>query len=429
MFRKVHLRLTLLSGIITTLILIIMTLAYLYISEQNLINTRLLSFQNDINTIATNLEQQSIITHEWLSKLENNGSYYISLLDNGSPFLFNTRANHALYEDLLAEGWQWYEKLSASSPASAVSYNCVYREFSFVFTDHQTYQGCVITLQKNNGTLEMLLLSSLKSTKQQITGQRLLFLAIITAALVAIWIFSWYFTGKLLLPIEKSRKSQTQFIAAASHELRTPLAVILSCMESLSAKDPLIPTMKNEALRMAGLIDDMLTLTQHDNHTFTLTKEPVELDTLLLNACEVFEPLAKQKCLSLQTELPDEALAPCLCDADRIRQVIAILLHNAVSYTPFYDTTVIYPITLRLEKTSQKNIQISVIDHGIGVTDEEKDKIFERFYRSEKSRSTKGHFGLGLCIAYEIIQAHHGSITVTDTPGGGATFTVRLPLE
>lgn len=436
MFKKVRLRLTLLSGGITTLILVIMTLAYLYISEKNLMNTRLLSFRNDINTIAANLEQQSVITHQWLSSLENNGYYYISLLDNGAPFLFNSRANHSPYADILAEGWAQYDTLR-TAPATTLSYSCMYRDFSFIFNGNNdpkdiTFYGCVITLQRTNGTLEMLLLSSLEAVNRQKSEQRLVFLGIITTALIAIWLFAWHFIGKLLMPIEENRKSQTRFIAAASHELRTPLSVLLSCMDSCtenpSRMDTLLPTMKDEALRMAGLINDMLTLLQHDNHAFSLVREPVEPDTLLLNSYESFEPMAKQKNLSLRIELPDDAVPPCLCDADRIRQVIAILIHNAISYTPVPDTGVISPIVLRLERASERWLQISVIDHGIGISDDEKSRIFERFYRSEKSRSAKGHFGLGLCIANEIIQAHHGKITVTDTAGGGATFTVTLPV-
>lgn len=443
MFNKVRLRLTLLSGGITTLILVIMTLAYLYVSEQNLLNTRLLSFRSDINTIAANLEQQSVITHEWLSKLENNGYYYISLLDNGTPFLFNSRANHSPCQEILAAGWAHYETLR-STPAVTLSYNCMYHDFSFAADTESgpaTFYGCVITLQRINGTLEMLLLSSLESVNLQKSEQRLVFLGIVTAALLVIWLFAWHFTGKLLMPIEESRRSQNRFIAAASHELRTPLAVLLSCMDSCTENpartDALLPTMKSETIRMAGLINDMLTLSQHDNRTFTLTRQPVELDTLLLNTCEAFEPMAKQNGLSLAAELPDGAIPPCLCDPERIRQVIAILIHNAISYAPKDDTDVTFrdgpgrnaapAIVLRLEKTSGYLFQISVIDHGAGIPDEEKPKIFERFYRSEKSRSAKEHFGLGLSIAYEIIHAHQGKITVADTPGGGATFIVTLP--
>ena len=85
-------------------------------------------------------------------------------------------------------------------------------------------------------------------------------------------------------------------------------------------------------------------------------------------------------------------------------------------------TTVIYPSMIK------DKFYLSVKDSGIGISDEEKKKVFDRFYRAEKSRSTKGHFGLGLSIAYDIIKAHNGSIRVTDAEGGGAVFTVILPV-
>lgn len=95
-------------------------------------------------------------------------------------------------------------------------------------------------------------------------------------------------------------------------------------------------------------------------------------------------------------------------------------MHNAICYTPENGT-----IQLTLSWTKER-FYISFADSGVGIPDEEKEKVFDRFYRSEKARSTKGHFGLGLAIAYEIIHAHHGSIVVSDTPNGGATFTVIL---
>ena len=76
----------------------------------------------------------------------------------------------------------------------------------------------------------------------------------------------------------------------------------------------------------------------------------------------------------------------------------------------------------------KENRTLTIKDNGIGISDEEKKKVFDRFYRAEKSRSTKGHFGLGLSIAYDIIKAHNGSIRVTDAEGGGAVFTVILPV-
>lgn len=173
-----------------------------------------------------------------------------------------------------------------------------------------------------------------------------------------------------------------------------------------------------EGMRVSSLVGDMLTLSQSDTNRFTIQKKPVELDTLLMNSYEAFVPLAQDKSISLSVELPEDALPPCSADPERISQVISILLHNAISYTPEHGH-----ITLSLMIRRDK-FHISVTDNGIGISDEDKKRIFDRFYRAEKSRSTKDHFGLGLSIAYEIIKAHNGSISVTDVEGGGSCFTV-----
>lgn len=430
MFHKIRFRLTLLSGGITTLILIIMTLGYLYISEKNLLENKLLSYENDIHTIATNLEQQNILTHTWLSKLEADGKYYISVLDNQVPFLYNSMKNQQSHEMLLEQTWLSYREQKEFLPVNTISYRIHYSDFLFQDNTNKDYQCFVITLSENNTCLEMLIIAPLEALNSQLLQQRLVFLSIIVISDLILWLFSWFFTGKLLYPIEESRKKQNQFVASASHELRTPLAVILSCAEGLLEKTITpnatvcvaqeLSTIKNEALRMSRLLEDMLTLSSNDTNLFSIHKTVVELDTLLLDAYEAFEPMANAKKQRLSISLPEEILPPCSCDKERIYQVFAILLHNAISYTPENGY-----IHIKLEMIKDR-FSISVSDTGIGIPDDEKEKIFDRFYRSEKSRSAKGHFGLGLAIAYEIVKSHNGSITVSDTPNGGATFTVLL---
>ena len=172
---------------------------------------------------------------------------------------------------------------------------------------------------------------------------------------------------------------------------------------------------------MGTLIHNLLTLSGSDNHSLSPDKKPVELDTLLLNSYEAFEPLAAKKSITLSICLPKEALPLCMLDADQISQVLSILLHNAVSYTPEGGKIA---LSLSFQK---EHFLLSVADNGIGISDEEKGKIFDRFYRAEKARSTKGHFGLGLSIAYEIVKAHHGTLSAADAPGGGSVFTLKLP--
>ncbi len=427
--KKAHLHLTLLNGCITTLILIVMTLGYLLISENNMMKNKMYAYQSDIYTIASYIEQQDIISNTWLSQLESGKKYYVSLLDNDIEFLYDTNKIQEGSERklVLDKAWKYYRAENASMAHHTLSYKSSYTSFILNPKNDKSvskYGYCcfVIHMEKNTSTLEILLAAPLASIQRQITGQRFLFLGIIILALIAIWIFAWFFTGKLLNPIEASRLRQNQFIASASHELRTPLAVILSCAEAGIDRNacPELNTIKNEALRTSRLLNDMLTLLSCDTGHLDIKPVCTQIDTLVLNACEAFENMAAAKHIQIYAALPEDALPDCLCDSERITQVLTIFLHNAVSYTPEGGK-----IRLSADYVN-KHFEIKISDTGVGISDDEKAKIFDRFYRSEKARSDKNHFGLGLSIAYDIITAHHGSIKVTDTQGGGTTFLIIL---
>ena len=161
-------------------------------------------------------------------------------------------------------------------------------------------------------------------------------------------------------------------------------------------------------------------LNRADTGEFLLQLQPVELDTLLLNIFESFELLAKEHNITLKIELPEDPLPCCRCDKGRIEQVLGILISNSLSYGPAGGYT-------KLAVSYNKSMfWITVEDNGIGIADKDKPHIFDRFYRADKSRSGKEHFGLGLCIAKEIIDAHNGTIKVTDTPMGGTRFFILL---
>ena len=431
MFQKVHLRLTLLCTGITAIIMIIMSFCYLYVSETGLYRNQFQAFKNDMNTISTNLEQQTVISMEWLSKMEAQGNYLFFVLDNGTPFLFNQLNDpkeNSSRDLLLQESRDAYANQAdlEVSTRTGVFTTISHCEYEFTSPSKETkYYGSVISMGSPDSTLEVIVLSSLQNLENQIREQRLRFLLIDVAAVVLLGIFSWFFTGKLLKPIVENQKKQALFIASASHELRTPLSVILSAAECCKSapperRDGFLKTICQEGLRVSSLVSDMLTLSQSDNQRFPIRMEPTELDTLLMNSYEAFRPLAQEKSISLSIELPEGALPVCPADPERISQVISILIHNAISYTPEHGK-----ITLAVSKHKER-FHISVTDNGIGISDEDKKKIFDRFYRVEKSRSTKDHFGLGLSIAYEIVKAHGGNIQVSDAVGGGSCFTVVL---
>lgn len=441
MYQKVHLRLTILCTGITTAIMVVMSLFYLYVSETGLYRNQYNSFKNDMNTIATNLEQQTVISMEWLSKMEAQGSYHFFVLDNGIPFLYNQLGVPSQISSdqlLLEECLQSYHDSILIAPAGETSSSPFYLyHFEYEFSSPSTqkdYFGCVINIEKSASLLQVVIISSIDALENQILEQRFRFIVIDIITILLLCVFSWFFTGKLLRPIIENHQKQVQFVASASHELRTPLAVILSSVECFKRQYPeasasenkFLKIIKQESLRMSTLIDHMLLLSRSDNQHFSIHKKPVELDTLLINAYETFEPLVKEKLIHFSIDLPQSTLPPCNCDPDGINQVISILIHNAVSYTPEHEN-ICLSLSLQEDSHEKTTFLISVADSGIGISSDEKKKIFDRFYRSEKARSTKGHFGLGLSIAWEIVNAHHGSISVHDGKAGGSVFIVSLP--
>ncbi|MCI8966362.1 MAG: HAMP domain-containing histidine kinase [Lachnospiraceae bacterium] len=433
--KKAHIQLTLLNGCITTLILITMTLGYLFISESTMMQNRIASYPRDIYPIASYIEQQDIVSNTWLSQLESNNKYYISLMDNGTEFLYNVNRDLSLDERqrVVSAAWELYRADDTPRTTHPLSHDSSYVSYIMELkndTDGTSakYYCSVIYIEKNHTFLEVLLAAPLQDLLEQISRQRFLFLGIITLALIAIWIFAWIFTGKLLDPIEANRLRQNQFIASASHELRTPLAVILSCAETELAKKESseLSTIRSESLRTSRLLGDMLTLLSCDTGHLEIKPVSTQLDTLVLNACEAFETMAAARHIRITAVLPENLLPDCLCDSERITQVLAIFLHNAISYTPEGGSITLSVRHRSPHHRSGRHFEIQISDTGVGISDEEKTRIFDRFYRSEKARSDKDHFGLGLSIAYDIITAHHGSITVTDTPGGGTTFIITI---
>ena len=428
--------------------MIFMSLLYLQVSENSLYKNHFASFRNDISTIASSLEQSTYISMQWLAGLEARNAYLIFVTDNDKPFLYNTlktgasgtkgsndtgSSNDLSGQYLLSESLQAYDMMFESE--TVISYSSNYfgiHHDEYEFTSPSTgehYYSSLIDIERGQTHSRILILNPLAGLQAQITHQRLLFLLLDLLAALAFSVFSWFFTGRLLKPLQQNHENQMQFIASASHELRTPLSAILATNECCITATPqeqagFFQTIRKEGRRMNTLIDDLLTLAHSDSGRFLIEKKEVELDTLCTNAYEAFEPLCRQKKLTLSLTLPDVPLPRLSCDPDRIAQVLSILLHNAVSYTP-ENGLVTLSLTCRQDR---KNLfEITVSDTGVGIPDSDKKRIFSRFYRAEKSRSTKGHFGLGLSIAYEIISAHHGRISVQDNLPCGSVFVVRLP--
>lgn len=432
MFRKVHYLLTLLCAGITASILLVMSLIYLYVSETSLTQSQFLSFQHAMDNLINNFRQQRVINHEWLAQTEKNNACSIRITDNGIPLLFSQKKEDPVFRQTEEEALDYFYTSFAVGGLPDEEEQILHFTFPFTSSSKENYYACFARISSGEQHTELLILHPIKDLDEKIKTQRIHFALIDMAAVFLLTLFSFFFTKKLLSPIERSRKEQIQFVAAASHELRTPLAVILSCVSAVKKaapeeKEGFLATISSEGQRMSRLINDMLLLSQADAHTFPVCPKPTECDTLLLNSYEAFEPMAREKDISMTISLPPAGIPPCLCDGERFNQITAILLHNSISYTP-KGGTISLSLSLNTVKKPE-HLTLSVADSGIGIPDEEKEKIFRRFYRLDQSRSEKDHFGLGLSIAFEIVRSLDGTIRVTDTPGGGSTFSVCLPFR
>lgn len=437
MFKKLHRQMTLFSTLITSGILILMAAASLAIFERGLVRNSYERFLNNGNSCVAYLENQTILSHKWILEAKLEYGVEFRILNNGKRMYFdklneessggaaaltgNARENSV--ESMLAEA-AWISKEEQGLDVEYAGSISIPKEVYFETSD---FYACTALIPKGNGVLSLVLVYPLEGLKAQIFQQRVLFGGMVLLAVLALGVFSWLFTGKMLRPLEENRKKQTQFIASASHELRSPLAVILSCVQAMEKgtgeTGRLLQTIKSEGNRMSRLIGDMLSLANADNKSWSVMKTDCELDTLLLETYEKYEPILREKKISLKVVLPEEPLSICKCDSARLSQVLGILLDNGASYVPAGGR-----MELGVEE-KEKYFRIYVQDNGPGIPDENKEAVFQRFYREDSARKDKQHFGLGLCIAKEIVTLHKGSIRITDTPGGGSTFVIMLPKE
>ena len=429
MLKRLHHKLTFFCTLVTGLILIAMSCICLYIAENGLIKSNYSSFLNDLNSMISYLETQSTISNQWISKMENS-KYIISISDNGIDLLFNDLKvepqRQSVIEQAKALALNDYQ-FDLDNPVNNTLIT-QHVEFDMKALDGTEYYVSTLTFPKKYGNLSVVVLCSLASQETQILIQRLIFAGVDISALLLLGIFSWIFTKHQIRPVEESRKKQVEFIAAASHELRSPLAVILSNVSALKKsnmeeREQFQDSIESEGLRMSRLVDDMLSLANADNQSWSIHPTLLEPETLVLDVYENFERIAHKKGISLTVNLPDIPMSKINADKERMIQVLTILLDNALYHTPQGGR-----ITLTAVQ-SYRQIEIHVSDTGPGIPDPLKEKIFERFYRQDTSRTDREHFGLGLCIAREITSLHHGRLTVMDNPFGGADFILSLPTK
>ncbi len=223
-----------------------------------------------------------------------------------------------------------------------------------------------------------------------------------------------------------SERRLRRFIADASHELRTPLTSIRGysemlrrgASESQADSDLARRRIEEESVRMSALVDDMLLIARLDQGR-PLETRPVNLQAIASDAAADARAVAPRREITLQA--PGAVVVSG--DDTRLRQVVGNLVRNALVHTPSAS-----PVEIAVS-TQNGTAQLSVVDHGPGLRPEDRERIFEPFYRADPSRSRdSGGAGLGLSIVNAVVVAHGGRVQVKETSGGGATFEVALPL-
>lgn len=239
-----------------------------------------------------------------------------------------------------------------------------------------------------------------------------------------------FLAHRALIPIRRSWDKQQQFVADASHELRSPLAVIQANTELLlrhpdatvEQQSQTISAVLKESKRMSKLVADLLTLARTDSNELQINRSTLSFDQIVAETTDHFQLLAELKQIRLHTRIePNIAVE---ADEERVRQLLIILLDNALKYTSEHGS-----VSVESRKLAHHAL-VTIADTGIGISDQDLPLIFERFYRADKVRSRQENgTGLGLSIAKWIVEAHGGKITADSEVGKGTTITFTLPLK
>jgi two-component system sensor histidine kinase CiaH len=251
----------------------------------------------------------------------------------------------------------------------------------------------------------------------------------ISGAVLAI-LAGFYLAGRALIPILSSWNKQQRFVADASHELRTPLAVMQANTEMLlrypkhtiEEEREYISIILKELTRMIRLVSDLLTLARSESNQLLIKHQSFLLDQTINEMLEHYCLFAEMKNINIFSSV-DEHI-PFLGDEERIRQLLVILLDNAIKYTP-------EKWEIKVTCRQKRNLaEISIKDTGMGISKHDLPLIFDRFYRGDKVRSrSEGGYGLGLSIAKWIVEAHKGEIRVESQFVSGDLFILTFPLK
>lgn len=241
-------------------------------------------------------------------------------------------------------------------------------------------------------------------------------------ALLILSALAYFLSKKSIQPIKTAFNKQKQFVSDASHELKTPLTVISTnadVLEGEIGENRWLTYIKSQTERMSVLVNDLLNLTRLENNTVELERKYFNMSKAIVNTALPFECQAFESNKKFEVNVDDNIM---FCGSEKhIKQMAAIFIDNALKYSNDGGT-----VRVTLQKMGDKKV-LSIYNTGEGVKEEDKEKIFERFYRSDESRNrATGGYGLGLAIAKSIIDNHKFKLHVMNQPGKSVCFIISM---
>lgn len=258
-------------------------------------------------------------------------------------------------------------------------------------------------------------------------GERVLMITLLVAGIACVLLSfgAWLLIRRMVRPVDEAFRRQRQFVWDASHELKTPLAVIQANADVLAnetGENEYLGFIRSEIRRADSLVRNLLTLARMDQGTVRPDMRPLNLSETVLSVLLPFESTVYEAGKTLESDIAEEVFVQG--DEGMMQQLTVILLSNALKYSDEHGT-----IRIRLTRKG-RSCELRVENTGEGIGPEDLTRIFDRFYRTDRSRNSEtGGEGLGLAIAKSIVEAHHGRIHAESEPARGAAFIVSLLCE
>lgn len=443
MLNKLRLNLTLLNTLVLTVILTIISIFVYILMNFNLhrdideiLITSSHQIENYVNFVEANIRTEQVDVekkNEYSRIIHNMIRNNISYLVWDSEQDLNVNSSYIEIEENIL--YLIRKNIMNSQSESDKMVRDLNRRFYFHSINYEgvDYRVCTSIFPTDIEKNQVRTIQTIKSLKNEKDVLNRLMFTLLGTVIIGIslsFIGGYILAGRSLIPIQKSWKRQQEFVADASHELRTPLAVVQTNLEVVKGSpNELVENQTywlenayDETLRMNKLLEDLLFLARVDSGETLIERQRIDLTFLLQDVNEKLMPLAAKNNIRIFGDIEENL--HILGDSNKLRQLMIILIDNAIKYT--------YPDSM-IEvkaKSIKNNVIIEVIDKGIGMKQEDIERVFDRFYRSDKVRTREqGGTGLGLSIAKWIIGIHRGKIEIESTFEKGTKIIVYLPFE